>query len=97
LAREGVTAFQKSYLTVAARKMHICATASKLQGICSVTEGVTASPDKVKAVRQCPVPRNVKEVRLHLGLPSFYRIAKPLTQMIRKKFQVKWESNQQAA
>jgi len=68
-------------------------------------DGVTASSDKVKAVRQYPVPRNVKEVRSFLGLASFYRrlvpkfaeIAKPLTQLIRKDVQFKWESSQQAA
>jgi hypothetical protein len=67
-------------------------------------DGVTASPDKVKAVRQYPVPKNVK-VRSFLGLASFYRrlvpkfaqIAKPLTQLIRKDTQFKWEGSQQTA
>jgi hypothetical protein len=52
---------------------------------------VTASPVKVKSVRQYSVPKNMK-VRSFLGLASFYRrlvpkfaeIAKPLTQLIRK-------------
>jgi hypothetical protein len=47
----------------------------------------------------------VKEVRSYLGLASFYRwlvsnfaeIAKPLTRLIRKGIQFKWEGNQQAA
>jgi hypothetical protein len=47
----------------------------------------------------------VKEVRSFLGLASFYRrlvtkcteIAKPLTQLIRKDIQFKWEGSQQAA
>jgi len=68
-------------------------------------DGVTASPDKVKAVRQYRVPRNVKEVISFLGLPLFYRrlvpryaeFAKLLTQLIRKEVQFKWESSQQAA
>jgi hypothetical protein len=34
---------------------------------------VTASPDKVKAVREYPTPKNVKGVRAFLGLASFYR------------------------
>ena len=35
--------------------------------------GVSASTDKVKAVREYPTPTNVKEVRAFLGLCSFYR------------------------
>jgi hypothetical protein len=68
-------------------------------------DGVTASPEKVLAVQKYPVPKNVKEVRSFLGLASFYRrlvprfaeIAKPMTQLIRKDTQFKWESSQQAA
>jgi hypothetical protein len=68
-------------------------------------DGVTASPEKVLAVRNYPVPKNVKEVRSFLGLASFYRrlvprfaeIAKPMTELIRKDTQFKWESGQQAA
>ena len=67
-------------------------------------EGITASPDKVKAVRQYPTPRSVKDVRSYLGLVSFYRrlipkfaeIAKPLTELTRKNVQFRWEGRQQA-
>jgi hypothetical protein len=49
-------------------------------------DGVRASPDKTKTVRNFPVPKNAKEVRSFLGLASFYRrlvpkfaqIAKPM-------------------
>ena len=68
-------------------------------------DGITASPDKVKAVRQYPTPRSVKDVRSYLGLVSFYRrlipkfaeIAKPLTELTRKNVQFRWEGRQQAA
>jgi hypothetical protein len=64
--------------------------------------GVFASPDKVKAVRECPNPTSVKEVRAFLELASFYRrevpnfaeIAKPLTQLTRKG-QFTWGLRQQ--
>jgi hypothetical protein len=54
--------------------------------------GISASTDKVKAVREYPVPKKVKDVRTFLGLASFYRrlvpgfaeIAKPLTELTRK-------------
>ena len=55
-------------------------------------KGVSASPENVKAVREYPVPKNVRDVRAFLGLASFYRrlvpkfaeISKPLTQLTRK-------------
>ena len=53
--------------------------------------GVAASADKVKAVREYPTPKNAKDVRAFLGLASFYRLvpnfaeaAKPLTILTRK-------------
>jgi hypothetical protein len=36
-------------------------------------EGITPSPEKVKAVKTYPAPKSVKEVRAFLGLASFYR------------------------
>jgi hypothetical protein len=68
-------------------------------------DGVTASPEKVLAVRKSPVNKTVREVRFFLGLTSFYRrlvprfaeIAKPMTQLNRKDTQFKWESSHQAA
>jgi hypothetical protein len=54
--------------------------------------GISASPDKVKAVREYPTPKSVKDVRAFLGLASFYRrlvqnfaeVAKPITILTRK-------------
>jgi len=54
-------------------------------------DGISASPDKVKAVREYHVPKCVKEVRAFLGLASFYRrlvpnfaeVAKSLTILTR--------------
>jgi len=51
--------------------------------------GVSASADKVKAVKNYPTPRSLKEVRAFLGLASFYwrlvpnfaESAKPLTKL----------------
>jgi hypothetical protein len=34
-------------------------------------DGIEAAPDKVKAVRNYPVPKTVKQVRSFLGLASF--------------------------
>jgi hypothetical protein len=68
-------------------------------------KGVSSSPDKVTAVRQYPVPKNVKDVRVFLRLASFYRrlvpnfaeISKPLTAVTRKDRQFTWGPQQQQA
>ena len=36
-------------------------------------DGIRASPDKTKAVKNYPIPKNVKEVQSFLGLVSFYQ------------------------
>jgi hypothetical protein len=68
-------------------------------------EGISASPDKVKAVRDYPTPKNVKDVRSFLGLASFYRrlipkfadFAKPLTELTRKETEFNREERQETA
>jgi hypothetical protein len=62
--------------------------------------GIEASPDKVKAVQNVPIPRSVKDVRSFLGLAPFYQrfdyqfadTAKPLTQVTKDKI---WDWNQE--
>ena len=68
-------------------------------------DGIKASPDKTRAVKKFPTPTNVKEVRSFLGLASFYRrlvpefakIARPLTQLLRKEAPFQWAEQQQTA
>ena len=63
-------------------------------------QGVQPSPDKVKAVVEWPMPRNVKDVRSFLGLAGFYRRfvrgfsqkARPLTELTKGETPWKWES-----
>jgi len=67
--------------------------------------GVSASPEKVTAVRKYPTPKNVRDVRAFLGLSSFYRrlvprfaeLAKPLTMLTRKDREFSWGPSQQKA
>ena len=68
-------------------------------------DGITASPDKVKAVRNYPTPANVKDVRAFLGLASFYRrlvpdfaeLSKHLTVLTKKDHEFIWGPSQQEA
>jgi len=67
--------------------------------------GISVSPEKVKAVREYPTPRNVKDVRSFLGLASFYRRlvqnfaeeTEPLTILTRKNREFTWGPEQQKA
>jgi hypothetical protein len=60
--------------------------------------GISASPEKVKAVLRYPTPYCVRDVRAFLGLASFYKrlvpnfaeIAKTLSQLTRKGQEFSW-------
>jgi len=68
-------------------------------------EGVTASPETVKSVKQYTTPKCVRDVKAFIGLASFYRrlvpkfaeLAKPLTMLTRKDEQFSWDPLQQQA
>jgi hypothetical protein len=35
-------------------------------------EGISVDPEKVKAIMECPVPKNAHEVRSFMGLVGYY-------------------------
>jgi hypothetical protein len=61
-------------------------------------EGIVMDPEKVKAIREWSVPRNVVEVRSFMGLAVYYRrfiagfskIAHPITSLQRKEKKFQW-------
>lgn len=64
---------------------------------------VRSSPDKTRAVKNFPVPCNVKNVQSFLGLtgyfwkfiPKYAEIAKPLSDLLRKTEEFSWRDTQQ--
>ena len=68
-------------------------------------EGVKPNSKKVEAVKDFPVPKNVKEVKSFLGLANFYRrhipdmaiISRPLTALTRKDMEFVWTVECEAA
>jgi hypothetical protein len=69
------------------------------------TDGIMADEGKVKAIRQFPLPRIVRDVRAFLGLAGYYRsfikdfadFSKPLTLLTRKDTKFYWSDLQQKA
>jgi hypothetical protein len=65
-------------------------------------KGVSTCPDKIRAVVEWPVPKNVKELRNFLGLSGYYRkfvqhfgiISKPLTELLKKNSLFIWTEEQ---
>ena len=68
-------------------------------------EGVKPNSKKVEAVRDFPIPKNVKEVKSFLGLANFYRrhipdmatISRTLTALTRKNMEFKWTAECEVA
>ena len=67
------------------------------------SEGVHASPEKVKAIVEWPKPQSSHDVRSFLGLASYYRrfihgfsqISGPLTELTKSKAKWRWEKDQE--
>ena len=68
-------------------------------------DGVTCSPQKVRAVREWPAPKNLGELRSFIGLATWFRRflqgfsnqMRPLTTLTRKDVPFVWSSEAQAA
>ena len=68
-------------------------------------KGIEPDPDKLTAISEWPVPKNLTEVRSFVGLASYYRrhvegfsdIAKPLSELTKKNQPFLWGPEQQSA
>jgi len=95
--------FDRAYLQLHPGKCVFAQPQVQYLGFVLSNDGISLSPEKVKAVKEYPAPKCVKEVRAFLGLASFYRrlipnfseIARPMTELTRKKQPFTWESKQQ--
>ena len=68
-------------------------------------DGKGMEEDKVQAIRDWPVPKNVPELRSFLGLAGYYQefvrnysgVCAPLTELLKKDTEFKWAEAQQQA
>jgi hypothetical protein len=65
------------------------------------SEGVKPHPEKVKAIKEFPTPKNTTDVKSFLGLagyrkfiPQFSKHAKPLNQLLKKDQLWQWDTQQ---
>ena len=81
-----------SGLSLHISKCHFAQTKLKYLGHVVSHAGIEPDPDKLRAVRDYPIPTRLKEVRTFLGLTSYYRrfirgyatLAEPLISLTRK-------------
>ncbi|KAF1330455.1 reverse transcriptase, partial [Globisporangium splendens] len=67
--------------------------------------GVRVDPEKVKAIDDWPVPKNVKQLRQWLGLANYLHkytrnyaaLVQPLTQLLKKDVEWKWSKDHETA
>lgn len=82
---------QESGLTLHLSKCHFCKTKLRYLGHVVSQSGIEPDPEKIRAVRDYPIPMKLKDVRAFLGLTSYYHrfiknfatVAEPLTSLTR--------------
>ncbi len=83
---------QMAGLTINKKKKKFCLQEITFLGHVVNVQGIAADPSKVEAIRDYPVPTNIKEVQRFLGLagwyhrfvPNFSRIAEPINALKKK-------------
>ena len=85
--------------------MPLCQGRGGVPGLLVTRDGIKADPKKVEAVRDFPVPQNLRSLRSFLGLASYYRrfipqfsrVAGPLFALTKKDSPFNWGAEQQEA
>ena len=97
--------FREAGLKLKPKKCHFGQKSVKFLGHVISKDGVQPDPGKIKAIKEYPVPRRVKDVRAFLGLANYYRkfvkdfakIAGPLHDLTKKALKFQWTDECQAA
>ena len=100
--REVFDKLRQFNLKIEPDKCEFLKTELKYLGHVVTGEGVKPDPEKVKAVIDFPTPQNTTDVKSFLGLAGYYRkfipqfskIAKPLTDLLKKDRKWQWGAEQ---
>lgn len=98
-------ALKKAGLKLKPRKCKLFAKEVEFLGHVVSKQGITTDPKKTAAVKDWPVPKNVKQVRSFVGFCSYYRrfipnfatVAKPLHRLSEKQKSFEWTQECEAA
>jgi hypothetical protein len=90
--------FREARLKLNPRKYQLLQKEVKYLGHIVSSEGISTDPEKLKAVREWPTPKDKHEIRSFLGLCTYYMrfisgftiIAKPLTKLMEQKQAFQW-------
>ena len=102
---EALALLRKHQLYAKASKCEFFRKSISFLGHVVSAEGVSMEQDKVRAVREWPTPKSVKEIRSFLGLAGYYRkfvqgfsrIAAPLSELMKQDKTWEWGDPQQQA
>jgi hypothetical protein len=100
---EVLARIQRANLKLKISKCSFFATSLKVLGYVVSGKGLSPDASKVLAVRNFPVPQNVKDVQSFLGFCTYYRrficdfanIARPLSDLTKKNNPFVWANEQQ--
>lgn len=92
-------------LKLKARKCTLFAKEVEYLGHIVSVRGIATSPEKIKVVKQWPIPSNLTELRSFVGfcryyrrfVPNFAMIAKPLHDLTKKNITFRWNDDCQTA
>ncbi|GFY32406.1 retrovirus-related Pol polyprotein from transposon 17.6 [Trichonephila clavipes] len=89
---------QEAGLKLNSKKCLFAAQEVKILGHLVSSNGVRSDPDKIKAVRNFPTPKNIHDIRSFLGLCSYFRrfikgfcyLAEPLQSLLKSGVEFLW-------
>ena len=99
------TRFEKHGLTLNLEKSQFLRSKVTFLGHILTTEGIRPDPEKIRAIKEFPAPRTVKQLRGFLGLINFYsKFTKehaaatyPLLPLIKKNSKWRWGNEEETA
>lgn len=102
---EVATQLRKAGLTININKSSFALSKVKYLGYVVGNGTLQVDDDKVKAIKELPVPRNIRQLRRFLGMTGWYRrfiqdystITFPLTELLAKKKLFTWSEHAQTA
>lgn len=99
--REVFQRLRAARLRLNEQKCKFCVPRLRYLGHVIDSGGIHTDPEKVRAVCEWPVPRNVRQIRRFVGLGRFVgnsaKLVEPLIRLTRKKVRWSWGPKQQEA